>query len=40
MFNERDRRGTAVQRMPSTYPSYDNRSIANTLKMQIPDFHE
>ena len=35
MFNERDRRRAAVQRMLSTDPSYDNRTIARTLKMQI-----
>ena len=35
MFNERDRRCAAVQFMFSTDPSYDNRTIANTLKMQI-----
>ena len=35
MFNERDRRCTAVQFMFSTDPSYDNRTIASTLKMQI-----
>ena len=35
MFNERDRRCTAVQRMLSTDPTYDNRTIASTLKMQI-----
>ena len=35
MFNERDRRCTAVQRMLSTDPSYDYRTIASTLKMQI-----
>ena len=35
MFNERDRRCAAVQLMPSTDPSYDNRIIASTLKMQI-----
>ena len=35
IFNERDRRCTAVQRMLSTDPSYDNRTIASTLKMQI-----
>ena len=35
MFNERDRRCTAVQLMLSTDPSYDNRTIASTLKMQI-----
>ena len=35
MFNERDRRCTAVQHMLSTNPSYVNRIIASTLKMQI-----
>ena len=35
MFNERDQRCTAVQLMLSTDPSYDNRTIASTLKMQI-----
>ena len=35
MFNERDQRCAAVQLMHSTYPSYDNRAIASTLKMQI-----
>ena len=35
MFNERDRRCAAVQHMLSTDPSYDNRTIASTLKMQI-----
>ena len=35
MFNEWDRRCTAVQHMLSTDPSYDNRNIASTLKMQI-----
>ena len=35
MFNERDRRCTAVQLMLSTDPSYENRTIASTLKMQI-----
>ena len=35
MFNERDRRCAAVQLMVSTDPSYDNRTIASTLKMQI-----
>ena len=35
MFNERDRRCTAVQFMLSTDPSYDNMTIASTLKMQI-----
>ena len=35
MFNERDRRYAAVQLMLSNDPSYDNRTIAITLKMQI-----
>ena len=35
MFNERDRRCAAVQHMLSTDSSYDNRTIASTLKMQI-----
>ena len=35
MFNERDRRCAAVQLMLSIDPSYDNRTIASTLKMQI-----
>ena len=35
IFNERDRRCTAVQFMLFTDPSYDNRTIASTLKMQI-----
>ena len=35
MFNELDRRCAAVQLMLSTDPSYDNRTIASTLKMQI-----
>ena len=35
MFNERDRRCATVQLMPPTDPSYDNRTIASTLKMQI-----
>ena len=35
MFNERDRRCAAVQLMPSTDPSYDNRTNASTLKMQF-----
>ena len=35
MFNEWDRRYAAVQLMPSTDLSYDNRTIASTLKMQI-----
>ena len=39
MLNERDRRCAAVQLMLSTDPSYDNRTIANTLKMQIRRFN-
>ena len=35
MFNERDQRCAAVQLLLSTNPSYENRTIANTLKMQI-----
>ena len=35
MFNERDQRCAAVQLMHSTDPSYDNRTNASTLKMQI-----
>ena len=35
MLNERDRRCAAVQHMLSTDPSYDNRTIASTFKMQI-----
>ena len=35
MFNERDQRCAAVQPMLSTNPSYDNRTITSTLKMQI-----
>ena len=35
MFNERDRRCTAVQLIVSTDPSFDNKTIASTLKMQI-----
>ena len=35
MFNEQSQRCTAVQFMLSTDPSYDNRAIASTLKMQI-----
>ena len=35
MFNERDRRWAAVQLIVSTDTSYDNRTIASTLKMQI-----
>ena len=35
MFNERERRCAAVQLMLSTDPSYDNKTIASTLKMQI-----
>ena len=35
MFNERDWKCAAVQLMLSTDRSYDNRTIASTLKMQI-----
>ena len=35
MFNERDRRCAAVQPMLFIDPSYDNRTIASTHKMQI-----
>ena len=35
MFNEQVRRCAAVQLMLSTNPSYENRTIASTLKMQI-----
>ena len=35
VFNERDQRCAAVQFMLSADPSYDNRTIASTLKMQI-----
>ena len=35
MFNERDRRCVAVQLILSPNPSYDNRTIGSTLKMQI-----
>ena len=35
MFNERDRRCADLQLMLSADPSYDNRTIASTLKMQI-----
>ena len=35
MFNKRDRRCTAVQLILSTDSSYDNRTNASTLKMQI-----
>ena len=35
MFNKRDRRCATVQLMLSTDPSYDNKTIASTLKMQI-----
>ena len=35
LFNEWDRRCAAIQLMFSTEPSYDNRTIASTLKMQI-----
>ena len=35
IFNERDRRCAAVQHMLSPDPSYDNRTVASTVKMQI-----
>ena len=35
MFNEQDQRCAAVQLMFSTDPSYDNRTITSTLKMQV-----
>ena len=35
MFNEQDRRCAAVQLMLFTDPSYNNRTIASTLKIQI-----
>ena len=35
IFNERDRGCAAVQLMLSTDPTYDNRTIASNLKMQI-----
>ena len=35
MSNEQDRRCAAVQLMHSTDPTYNNRTIASTLKMQI-----
>ena len=35
MFNKRDQRCAAVQLMLSTDPSYNDRTIASTLKMQI-----
>ena len=35
MFNKQDWRCAAVQLMLSTDPTYDNRTIARTLKMQI-----
>ena len=35
MFNERDQKCAAIQLKLSTDPSYDNRTIASTLKMQI-----
>ena len=38
IFNERDRTCAAVQLMLSTDPSYDNRTISSTLKMQIRTF--
>ena len=40
MFNERDQRCAAVQLMRSTDPSYDNKTIASTLKMQNLDCYE
>ena len=39
MFNEQDRGCAAVQRMHSTDPSFDDRTIASTLKMQIRTVH-
>ncbi len=35
MLIELDQRCAAVQLMPSADPSYDNRTMASTLKMQI-----
>ena len=35
MFNKRDQRCAIVQLMLSTDPSYNNRTISSTLKMQI-----
>ena len=35
MFNMRDRRCAAVQLMLSTNPSYNNRTIVSTIKMQF-----
>ena len=35
MFNKRDRKCTVVQLILPTDSSYDNRTIASTLKMQI-----
>ena len=35
MFNERDQKCAAVQLMLSPNPTYDNRTISSTLKMQI-----
>ena len=35
MFNERDQKSAAVQLMLATDSSYDKRTIASTLKMQI-----
>ena len=35
VFNEWHRRCAAIQLMHSTDPSYDNRTIASTLKMQL-----
>ena len=39
MFNEWDRRSTAVQHMLSTDPSYDNRIIASTSKCKSRRFN-
>ena len=35
VFNERDRSCAVVELMFSTDPSYDNRTFASTLKMQV-----
>ena len=39
MFDKRDRRCTVVLLMLPIDPSYDNRTIASTLKMQIRTVH-
>ena len=39
IFKEQDRKCAAVELMLSTDPSYDNRTIASTLKMQIRMVH-